>query len=178
MIKTNTLKSTALTRALASVSAFAQAQDTHINEYQLKVLRPPALLAAPEKNIQLTPVEAKPMITMIYQPKCPWCKRQSKTLAKIVEDCSDHITVNIVGYKGDKKTLKRELKHYAPILPAYLANKRFLRDVGGVKASPTTLFYNAKGQLITKQRGFIETKKLINAASIISNNQCDLSSLG
>lgn len=117
---------------------------------------------------------AKPLITMVYQPNCPWCKRQSKALATLVERCADQISINIVGHKGSKQALKRELKHYPGLLSAYLADHAFLRAIGGVKASPTILFYNEKGQLVKKQRGFIETTKLFKAASILTQQQCEI----
>ena len=167
-------KAVALTLAIASVSALVHAED-HLKSHELKVLRSPMLLSDTKVKKQSLNTDSKPMITMIYQPACPWCKRQSETLAKLVAGCAEHLTINIVGYKGSKQTLKRELKHYSKYIPAYLANNAFLREVGGIKASPTTLFYNEKGQLVSKQRGFIENIKLLQAASILTEQQCNLS---
>lgn len=113
-------------------------------------------------------------VTMIFQPDCSWCKRQSKTLAKVFEQCQSSININLVGAKGKTGQLKKELKHYHQGIPAYKADRQFLRSIGGYQASPTTLLYDNQGQLVAKKRGFIEENKLTQVVSILTQGQCKI----
>ncbi len=111
-------------------------------------------------------------ITMIFQPDCSWCKKQGQTLAAAFEQCKSSVNVSLVGAKGNLRQLKKALKHYHKSIPAYKADSKFLRTIGGYQASPTTLIYDVNGQLITKKRGFIAHEKLAQALKIISNGEC------
>jgi len=111
-------------------------------------------------------------ITMIFQPDCSWCKKQGKTLAAAFEQCQSSVNISLVGAKGSKSQLKKALKHYHKSIPAYKADSKFLRNIGGYQASPTTLIYDANGQLVVKKRGFISYEKLAQALELISNGDC------
>lgn len=111
-------------------------------------------------------------ITMIFQPDCSWCKKQGKTLAAAFEQCKSSVNISLVGTKGNKSQLKKALKHYHKSIPAYEADSNFLYSIGGYQASPTTVIYDANGQLITKKQGFISHDKLAQALKIISNGDC------
>ncbi len=113
-------------------------------------------------------------VTMIFQPDCSWCKKQGKTLAKAFEQCHSSININLVGAKGKTRQLKKELKHYHQGIPAYKADRQFLRSIGGYQASPTTLIYDHNGKLIAKKRGFIPKEKLANAFSVLTQGQCQI----
>lgn len=113
-------------------------------------------------------------ITMIYQPDCSWCKKQGESLAKVFEQCQSSINVALVGTKGNKRQLKKELKHYHQDMPAYIADRQFLRSIGGYQASPTTLVYDSRGQLLANKRGFISPDKLAQALAIVSQGECQI----
>ena len=111
-------------------------------------------------------------ITMIFQPDCSWCKKQGKTLAAAFEQCQSSVNISLVGAKGSNRQLKKALKHYHKSIPAYKADSKFLHAIGGYQASPTTLIYDANGQLVAKKQGFITYDKLAKALKIISNGDC------
>lgn len=113
-------------------------------------------------------------VTMIFQPDCSWCKKQGKTLAKAFEQCQSSININLVGAKGKTRQLKKELKHYHPSIPAYKADRQFLRAIGGYQASPTTLIYDQHDKLITKKRGFIPEQKLTHAIKVLTQGKCQI----
>lgn len=113
-------------------------------------------------------------VVMIYQPDCSWCKKQGEVLAKAFEQCHSSIAIALIGTKGKARQLRKELKHYHHDIPAYQANRQFLRSIGGYQASPTTLIYNNQGVLIAKKRGFISKEKLTKAFSMLTNGQCQL----
>ncbi len=111
-------------------------------------------------------------VAMIYQPDCSWCKKQGGILEVAFKQCQSSLNIALVGAKGDKRALKKELRHYHKDIPAFIADTQFLRSIGGFNASPTTVIYDQQGQVIAKQRGFISKEKLANALAIISDGQC------
>jgi len=111
---------------------------------------------------------------MIFQPDCSWCKKQGKALTEAFKQCKSSVNITLVGAKGNVRELKKELKHYHPSIPAFVADRKFLRVIGGYQASPTTLIYDDKGQLITKKRGFIPYDNLSKALKIISQGNCNI----
>ena len=136
----------------------------------------PFVLKSLNVNQTLTGIEAADLATlvMIYQPDCSWCKKQGKTLSVAFEQCRGSMNIALVGTKGNARKLKKELKHYHKHIPAFMADRKFLREIGGYQASPTTLVFNAQGELIMKKRGFIAQEKLANVMSIISKGACHI----
>jgi len=113
-------------------------------------------------------------VAMIYQPDCSWCKKQGKILERAFKQCKKSINIALVGTKGNTRQLRKELKHYHEDIPAFIASRKFLRDIGGYQASPTTLIYNEEGKLIVKKRGFIPDQKLASALAVISKDACHI----
>jgi len=113
-------------------------------------------------------------VAMIYQPDCSWCKKQGKILERAFKQCQKSMNIVLVGTKGNARQLRKELKHYHDDIPAFIANRKFLRNIGGYQASPTTLIYNEEGELIVKKRGFITEEKLASALAVISRNSCHI----
>ncbi len=127
-----------------------------------------------EQAITGAQVDELATLVMIFQPDCSWCKKQGKTLSMAYKQCRGSVNIALVGTKGNARKLKKELKHYHKHIPAFIADRKFLREVGGYQASPTTLVFNAQGELIMKKRGFIAQEKLANVMSIISKGACHL----
>jgi thioredoxin-related protein len=127
-----------------------------------------------EQAITGAQVDELATLVMIFQPDCSWCKKQGKTLSMAYKQCRGSVNIALVGTKGNTRKLKKELKHYHKHIPAFIADRKFLREVGGYQASPTTLVFNAQGELIMKKRGFIAQEKLANVMSIISKGACHL----
>jgi len=153
------------TLAYASVvTELTQAQTT---QYELKSLKPN------QQGIVFQP-NGFASVTMIFQPDCSWCKKQGKVMADAYEQCHASMKVNLVGTRGNARQLRKELKHYHREIPAYLADRGFLRKIGGYQASPTTLFFDQKGELVAKQRGYVSPDKLASAFSILTNGGCQI----
>jgi thioredoxin-related protein len=121
-------------------------------------------------------IDANGLVTvaMIYQPDCSWCKKQGKILERAFNQCKKSMNIALVGTKGNTRQLRKELKHYHDDIPAFIADRKFLRDIGGYQASPTTLIYNEEGKLIVKKRGFIPEQKLASALAVISKDACHI----
>jgi len=144
-----------------------QAPQAEALPFSLKSLKPEL------KSTQVSET-ALATVAMIYQPDCSWCKKQGQTLAKAFESCQGSLNLALVGTKGSSRQLKQELKHYHKDMPAFKADRRFLRLIGGYQASPTTLIFDASGELIAKKRGFIAKDKLAKALAILSQGDCKI----
>ena len=153
-----------LTLLLTAITLFNQAQAMPFVLKSLNV----------EQAITGAQVDELATLVMIFQPDCSWCKKQGKTLSMAYKQCRGSVNIALVGTKGNARKLKKELKHYHKHIPAFIADRKFLREVGGYQASPTTLVFNAQGELIMKKRGFIAQEKLANVMSIISKGACHL----
>ncbi|WP_281559570.1 thioredoxin fold domain-containing protein [Thalassomonas sp. RHCl1] len=150
---------------LISVSAIIASARVQALPFTLKSLKPAQESVMLENNGLAT-------VAMIYQPDCPWCKKQGKALAKAFKHCQSSVNTALVGTRGNDRQLKKELKHYHKDMPAYAADRQFLRKIGGYQASPTTLIFDGKGELVAKKRGFIPTDKLANALLVLSQGAC------
>lgn len=127
-----------------------------------------------ERNI-IIPDNELATIAMVYQPDCSWCKKQEQLLRKIQHECGSDVNLALIGNKGTVRELKRELKHFNKAFPAYKADKKFLHEVGGIAASPTTLFFDKEGNILAKKRGYIPPEQLFNAVNIVTNKSCSIS---
>jgi len=148
---------------LILISTLALCAPTHATPFSLKTLK---------SDNSMEHVNGVATVTMIFQPDCSWCKKQGKILEVAFENCKGSLNISLVGAKGSNRQLRKALKYYHKSIPAYKADTKFLRTIGGYQASPTTLIYDANGQLITKKRGFISHEKLAQALRIISNGGC------
>lgn len=140
---------------------------TELNKLQLK-----SLIANNGRTVNNN--ENLSTIAMIYQPGCKWCKKQGKLLAKLQRVCSQHANVAIIGAYGNTQKLRRELRHFDKSLPAFEANKQFLRKIQGIAAFPTTVIFDQKGKLIAKKRGYIQPQKLAQVMAEITEQRCDI----
>lgn len=111
-------------------------------------------------------------IAMVFQPNCSWCKKQGKVMEQLLQTCADELNISIVGYKASYRDLRRELKHFGKTLPALEADRRFLASINGIAATPTTLFFDENGELLLKQRGYIQADQLLDAADAMAQSNC------
>jgi len=150
--------------AIASTIVFAFITSVSAAPFTLKSLKP--AVTANEVTSKL------PTITMIFQPDCSWCKKQGIALANVYEQCKDAVNVSLVGAKGNRRQLKQALKHYHKDLPAFIADAKFLRKIGGYQASPTTIIYDDNGDILLKKRGYIANDKLQNVVKVLTQGAC------
>ena len=149
---------------LSAITAISQVQAQPFN---LKPLESSRVISDKKSNGLVT-------VAMIFQPDCSWCKKQGKLLELAFKQCQNSMNIALVGTKGNSRQLRKELKHYHDDIPAFIADRKFLRNIGGYQASPTTLIYNEEGKLIAKKRGFISAEKLAGALAIISHDACHI----
>jgi thioredoxin-related protein len=157
--------------AVASISTSAVSQDKK-STYRNSVISLKNLQSGERENLFKN--NGRITITMIYQPDCTWCKKQGKMLKRLIDKCPEKVNLSLVGNKGNRRQLKRELKHFSKKLVAYQADKTFLRSIGGIAASPTTLFFNYQGKLLAKRRGYIKAKQFFAVVSQLTSNTCNI----
>ncbi len=166
-MKNNKLSSCLTVIVLLFLSAITAVSQVQAQPFNLKPLESSRVTYDKKINGLVT-------VAMIFQPDCSWCKKQGKLLELAFKQCQSSMNIALVGTKGSSRQLRKELKHYHNDIPAFIADRKFLRSIGGYQASPTTLIYNEQGKLIVKKRGFISAEKLAGALAIISQDACHI----
>lgn len=100
----------------------------------------------------------KPKVAVICQPDCTWCEKQIGDLDKLQERCNNQFETVIIGARGKRKALKREVKRYRTNFPALEGDRRFLRQIDEIRATPIILFFNNSGELLGRNRGYLPKK--------------------
>ncbi|WDE05585.1 hypothetical protein SG34_001160 [Thalassomonas viridans] len=111
-------------------------------------------------------------IAVVFQPECPWCDKQIADLARLEHLCGGAFSTVLIGTRGNKRTLKRELRRFAAPLPALQADKGFMRLLSGFEATPVTLFFGPAGKLLASRRGYIPPDKLKRAIALQTGGLC------
>jgi thioredoxin-related protein len=166
-MKTNYSTSFQMVIVLLFLAAITVLTHVQAQPFTLKPLASSRVMSDIDSNGLVT-------VAMIYQPDCSWCKKQGKLLERAFKQCKKSMNIVLVGTKGNSRQLRKELKHYHDGIPAFIADRKFLRSIGGYQASPTTLIYNDEGKLIVKKRGFIPEQKLASALAVISKDSCHI----
>lgn len=113
-----------------------------------------------QKTVSLNYYSGKLMLISFFEPKCPWCYRQMKTLNVISKECSHQVQPISIGINGNAFALKKELRRAKVAYPSFLANKKLLNKIGKIPATPWMLVADANGEIIGHMRGYIRKEKL------------------
>ncbi|WP_394203706.1 TlpA family protein disulfide reductase [Shewanella waksmanii] len=162
MLKPN-FKCLGLLVALAT-SNITMAQNHSVAQIKLKDLR--------SSHSSVSYHSDKSTILMFFQPDCPWCKKQAKVMAELQHQCEKHIGFTLVGDKGSRTQLKRELRHFDDQMTAKQSSKKFARSSGGIIGYPTTLVIDNQGNIVAKKRGMVGKELLYQLASELSGGTC------
>jgi thioredoxin-related protein len=141
------------------------AQAGNLYQHPLKDLRT-------TERVSLSQLSASAKVVVVFQPECDWCEKQIDDLEQLQHQCENELTTVAVGSRGKRAALKRELKRYHKSLPALQADGQFIRALGGVVATPVTLFFDSNGELLAKRRGYMAKDKLRKVINIQTKSQC------
>ena len=133
--------------------------------YSLKALRLNA-------KFSLASLSDKPKVAVVFQPNCAWCIKQAADLARLQNECSGEFETVLIGSRAKRQALKRELRHFSDETPALQADPQFIRQIGGVEATPVTLFFDQAGNLLGRKQGYLPVTKLRQAIAIQTNKAC------
>lgn len=121
----------------------------------------------PEASLQ----QSKPQLLMFYQPDCRWCGLQMQAMQTTQSAC-EQVVMQLVGIRGTERQLRAELRRHRSDLPAFWGTETFVRQVGGVEATPMTLLLNANGEEVGRHRGYLNKAQLLAAANWLTDNTC------
>ena len=96
----------------------------------------------------------KPVIISFFEPECSWCFKQLKDLEKLSHRCDQAIQPLAIGVNGATPELKQLFARTRVSFPAFVASKRLQADIGGIPATPISVFIGAQGQLLGATRGY------------------------
>lgn len=116
-------------------------------------------LEKPEVH-QLSRYQGKPLLMVFFQPECNWCAKQIDAINKLRNQCHREIEAVAIGFGGNRAQLRKELRSLRPDFPAYEASPRLIAEVGGVAATPVTLFGDSDGRFVSWTRGFVPYEDL------------------
>jgi len=115
----------------------------------------------------------KPKMIMLFEPNCRFCGLQRQQMEQVQKYCSA-VEQWLVGVNGTERALKQQWQAWQSRLPLYVADPVWLRQIGGVDATPTTLFVSADHQLLATHRGMLNQAQLTKAFQALSEAPCVL----
>lgn len=98
--------------------------------------------------------QGKPVIISFFEPECPWCFKQLQDLEQMQLDCQQMIQPLAIGVNGRPAGLKQLFARTRVKFPAFIASNRMLADIGGVPATPISVFIDQEGKLLGAVRGY------------------------
>jgi hypothetical protein len=115
----------------------------------------------------------KPKMIMLFEPDCRFCGLQRQQMEQLQKYCPA-VEQWLVGINGTERALKQQWQAWQSRLPLYVADTVWLRQIGGVDATPTTLFVSADHQLLATHRGMLNQTQLLKAYQALSETSCVL----
>lgn len=113
-------------------------------------------------KITLRELSGEPMVVNLWASWCPPCRREMPILGRAQERYSD-ITFVFVNQGESARRIRAYLRHENLTLDHVLLDPSSqLGQWLGSRALPTTLFYNARGKLVSQHLGALSQATLLN----------------
>lgn len=116
--------------------------------------------------------KGRPVLLMVFEPECNWCLKQVAALNELAVRCGDRLPALGVGVRGDRQSLKAEIRRTGPEFPTYQANAGLLELLGEVPATPITYVLDESLAPLMKLRGYIPFEQLLETAEVIIGESC------
>lgn len=97
---------------------------------------------------------AKPVIYYFFTSWCPTCKLE---LSNIEQISKSYRVIGVMSSSGDTKAMRAYLKSHDASFIALNDNNGAIAKAFGIKAFPTTIIYNSKGELFYSDIGYTST---------------------
>jgi len=120
-----------------------------LGEIQLTSLRNKA-------TINMADFNDKVVLLSFFEPDCPWCHRQIKVFNQIQSACNELFQPLSVGIHGTNQKLRSELRRAKVQYPAVRGTPALIQLTGEVSATPLTLIFGQRGQLLFTWRGYMK----------------------
>lgn len=103
------------------------------------------------QRFDLESFKGKKPVVVFFQPDCPPCREQMKSLKCLKEK---HPTVEILAVGvGEQAALVKEVRPLALNFPSVESTPKFVEMVDGISATPHTLFLNEMGFITSREDG-------------------------
>lgn len=124
-----------------------------LDEIQLPSLRNKA-------TIDMADLNGKVVLLSFFEPDCPWCYRQMKVFNQIQSECNERLQPLSVGIHGTDQKLKSELRRAKVQYPAVRGTPALIQLTGEINATPWTLIFGSKRQLLVTWRGYMKFEQI------------------
>jgi hypothetical protein len=101
-----------------------------------------------------------PSFLVFFEPGCPWCVKQMRALEELGAACPGRIQTLTAGVHGNLPEYRRLIRVAGTEHPAFVASDRLVAAIGGVPATPYTLFLDRKGRPTHRLRGLVPAPEL------------------
>lgn len=114
-----------------------------------------------KKMIQLSQYKKTPLFVTFFNSGCGFCQTMMEDLKCVKEKLPGKVDAIAVGIDGERKAMKKYIKKQKLTFKAVIGNKEFEKRVGGVDATPYTLFLDSHGNLIGKTYGTMDCTDIV-----------------
>ncbi|MCG8670309.1 MAG: hypothetical protein MI867_12900 [Pseudomonadales bacterium] len=139
--------------------AYSNSNESGLLDFRLKKL-------FNQRKESLTKHEGLPIVMVFFEERCGWCLKLMQDLNAIQNQCPNMLQPIAIGIDtGSLHGLKKLARKAAVTYPVYIATDSLLAGIGGVEATPYTLFADKNGAYKGRLRGYIPTSKLLSLVS-------------
>jgi len=109
-----------------------------------------------QATVSMADFRGKVVLLSFFEPDCPWCYRQMKVFNQVQSECDETLQPLSVGIHGTDQKLKSELRRAKVQYPAVRGTPVLVQLTGEVNATPWTLIFGPKRQLLVTWRGYMK----------------------
>ncbi len=128
-------------------------------------------LADPETH-SLSRYAGKPVVLLLFQPDCNWCLRQARVAGELTQSCTAGFETVLIGFRGNRSQLRKELRRLDQSFPAYQASPELLDAVGNPQTTPVMLLGDEDGRFVSWIRGFLPADEFLEHLRAAGDIRC------
>ncbi|MGX7668843.1 TlpA family protein disulfide reductase [Flavobacterium pedocola] len=99
----------------------------------------------------------KPLVVNFWATWCAPCRKEMPSFEEVKKEMGNDVNFVLISDEDSDKIMK--FSNSKPFTFTYLRSEKKLSDYG-INARPTTYFFNAKGELVTKNTSDLDSKSL------------------
>ena len=113
-----------------------------------------------KSSVNIADYRDKVLLVSFFEPECPWCHRQMKVFNRVLTECSNLLQPLSVGINGSEQKLRPELRRAKVKYAAVKGTPELLKLTGEIPATPWTLIFGPKGQLLGTWQGYLKFEQI------------------
>lgn len=111
-------------------------------------------------EVDLRQYNGTPVVMVLFEPDCPWCFKQVKSMNRHYSACGQQFQPLAIGVNGNRKKLKQEVQRFGAKFPSLQASTQFLQKLGNIPGTPLMLVVDENGNYSGHYRGYQNDDKL------------------